>query len=304
MRSLLVLMMVFSMWATIHAQTKNYTLLEPLPGTTIEDATKCPPTGCTTNFETYLPGLFNWAIGVAAVMAFVMITAGGIMYMTADSIGGTTKGRGMIENAIWGLMLVIASYVILYTINPAILSFKLEIPGVTIASSTPNGIVANLPSEQFLQANALVVRQYENNGIRVNNKTACPQEYTRGVQQIGCTTLYGLPSSVLTGLTQLKSCNCNLIVTGGSEYHGEGVNQSEIHKLGNAVVDLYPDAKLYDYLREYGSYRNRSNGHMIARPDDGMRIDVKLAGSRAEFTYEINGSGGLSTGDHWHVVFK
>ena len=116
----------------------DYTVLTPLPGTTNTD-------NKTTNLSTYLPGVFTFAISIAAAMAFVMITYGGIMYMTSDAITGKTQGKEYITNAIYGLLLVIGSWVILNTINPGILKFNLTMatPDIKVVS---DGVTALQPS--------------------------------------------------------------------------------------------------------------------------------------------------------------
>src|SRR5574343_1172957 len=77
----------------------DYVVLTKLPGTT--DAK-----GVAT-FQTYLPGAFKLAVGISAVLAFVMITYGGILYTTSDAIQGKSSGKEYITNAIYGLILVI-----------------------------------------------------------------------------------------------------------------------------------------------------------------------------------------------------
>lgn len=142
----------------ILAQSNNidYVPLAPLPGTTKD---QCSGSGnaldmlsgsndCTTNFATYLPGAFNFIVGLSAVLAFVVLTYGGVLYMTSDAINNKKEGRKYIENALWGLGLVLASYVILYTINPQILSFKLKLvqpETSTISVVDLNGIISNVP---------------------------------------------------------------------------------------------------------------------------------------------------------------
>ena len=124
--ALLITILVFVLFAgvMVYAQTDNkYTTLAPLPNTTSCGADS--GTNCTADLTSYLPGIFNLSIGIAAVLAFVMITYGGILYMTTDAISGKTQGREYITNALWGLLLVIGAYVILYTINPQILNFNL-----------------------------------------------------------------------------------------------------------------------------------------------------------------------------------
>jgi hypothetical protein len=112
------------MLGVAYAQTptqNDYTVLAPLPG--IGDST-----GGQTSFNEYVPRAFTFMIGIAAALAFVMITLGGITYATTDSILKKEDGKKFITDAIWGLVLVIGAYAILNTINPNILSFKLNIP--------------------------------------------------------------------------------------------------------------------------------------------------------------------------------
>src|SRR5690606_22709225 len=62
----------------------------------------------------------------AGILAVIMITLGGIQYMTTDAISGKTEGKAVITRALLGLMLALASWLILYTINPNILNFSLN----------------------------------------------------------------------------------------------------------------------------------------------------------------------------------
>ena len=117
--------MIFSIFTTLHAAETPYTtLVDSLPG--IEK---------TTTLSSYLPAVFNLSMGIAAVLAFVMITFGGIMYATSDAISGKSQGKEYVTNAIWGLLLVIGAWVILNTINPKILHFDLSIPKPNIPTA-------------------------------------------------------------------------------------------------------------------------------------------------------------------------
>lgn len=114
------------------AEVQDYTVLTSLPG--IETSPG------KTNLERYLPGAFNLAVGIALGLAFVVITFGGVMYATSDAISGKSQGKEYIQNALWGLLLVISSYVILYTLNPKILNFELIFrrpPQVEVTYPTP-----------------------------------------------------------------------------------------------------------------------------------------------------------------------
>ena len=95
---------------SVLAVTKDYIPLEPLPETTI--------TGGGVTFQTYLPGIYKLGIGIAGVLAVLMITIGGIEYMVSEAISGKERAKQRIWNAVWGLLLAFISYAILYTLNP------------------------------------------------------------------------------------------------------------------------------------------------------------------------------------------
>lgn len=121
---------VFTLIPNVDAQnTQNYTVLQPLPG--IGDTG-----GGQITLAQYLPAAFNLTVGIAIALAFIFITIGGITYATSDSLMGKQDGRNYIQNAVVGLLLVIGSYVILYTINPQILTFSIDLLGAP-APTTP-----------------------------------------------------------------------------------------------------------------------------------------------------------------------
>lgn len=116
---------------------KGYTTLAPLPGTTQDCATdKNGEINCTTDLQTYLPGVFNLTIGIAGVLAVLMILIGGVEYITTDAIQGKHDGKQRINNALWGLVLVLVSWILLRTINPKLTVFDLTIKESVSSQST------------------------------------------------------------------------------------------------------------------------------------------------------------------------
>jgi len=95
-----------------------YTLIEALPsggGELKEDVT----------LEQYIQWVFTFALTMAAFLAVLMITVGGIIYMASGgNESQVTKAKGYITNALWGLLLAFGSYLLLYTINPQLVRFK------------------------------------------------------------------------------------------------------------------------------------------------------------------------------------
>jgi len=117
-----------------------YVPLAPLPGTT--DTTEACPEGsagrdadgkcpAVQNAGNYIKGAFNLAIGIAAALAIIMIILGGIQYMGSESLGGKSAGRKRINDAVLGLLLALGSYLILFTINPSLVDFNVNIGAIT-----------------------------------------------------------------------------------------------------------------------------------------------------------------------------
>lgn len=100
------------------AQTP-YQELAPLPGT---------GDGGRTNAGQYIVGVFNLAISIAGVLAVIMIIYGGIKYMSTEAVSGKGDAKDTIQNAVFGLVLAIGAWLILYTINPRLVEFNLSIP--------------------------------------------------------------------------------------------------------------------------------------------------------------------------------
>lgn len=115
----------------------NYTLLEPLPcipspaakdinGNVIPGSeVTCATAGATqntVNFKFYVQYMFNLFIAVAAGAAVFMIVYGGLKYMSTDSWGGKADGVEKMKNALYGLVLVLSSYIILRTIDPRLVA--------------------------------------------------------------------------------------------------------------------------------------------------------------------------------------
>ena len=104
---------------------ENYTLLAPIPCVGSDnDCNKLPQ---TTTLEKYLPGVFKLAIGLSAVFTVFMIVLGGFQYMTSDAIMGKKDGMNRVKNSVWGLVLVIAAWLILNEINPKLTEINLNV---------------------------------------------------------------------------------------------------------------------------------------------------------------------------------
>ena len=89
-----------------------------------------------------LGGLYKFGVAIAGISALFWLTYGGIMYMisgAAPSVLADAKSK--MRNALYGLVVIILSYLILYTINPDF-TYVLKIPDLvepnkTTAPKTP-----------------------------------------------------------------------------------------------------------------------------------------------------------------------
>lgn len=97
----------------------NYERLVP------EAFTGFEPTAGANQLGQFLSQAFQFGLAIAAALAVIMIVYGGVEIMLSESMGGKSDGKKKIQDALTGLGLALVSWLILYTINPAILNFKL-----------------------------------------------------------------------------------------------------------------------------------------------------------------------------------
>jgi len=72
----------------------------------------------------YLVGAYKMGIGIAAILAVIMIMVGGFIWIAAAGDSGKIgQAKTMISGAVVGLLLTVGSYVALQTINPNLVNF-------------------------------------------------------------------------------------------------------------------------------------------------------------------------------------
>lgn len=99
----------------------------------------------------YIVGVYRYFAGVAGILTVVMVMYGGVRYVV--SLGNQQKisqAKDTITSALVGLLLVLASYTILFFINPSLTSFNLDlgaaIPTIsedTIFCTSKDSIIEN-----------------------------------------------------------------------------------------------------------------------------------------------------------------
>lgn len=73
----------------------------------------------------YIKTLYKFFVGIAGILAVIMIAFGGLQWLfSGGSSEKISKAKETIIGAVMGLILALGSYLILNTINPALVSFK------------------------------------------------------------------------------------------------------------------------------------------------------------------------------------
>ena len=191
----------------------------------------------------FLGQVFNFGIAAAVVLALIMIIWGGIIKMTTDSWEGNSEANEKITNALYGLGLALGSWLILFTINPCLVDFT-----GTQGCATRNTFLS-APSSAKLSTNtgtgkvAVNASLYDNRlsaGIKIVSSGNCFLDRSNPK----CTTLAGMPGSVITGLNNLSSsCGGNCItITGGTETghlsHGENIANVDVRYSPEVIEAL------------------------------------------------------------------
>jgi hypothetical protein len=83
-----------------------------------------------TDIIPYIQDLYRFSLGAGAILAMAMITLGAIQYiMSAGNPGHQEDAKDRITSAVYGLILLLGSFLILYTVNPGLISLnKLDVP--------------------------------------------------------------------------------------------------------------------------------------------------------------------------------
>lgn len=120
------LLVIFTSFFLFHeARGIDISLNYPPPCLTPSILGTCPDAG---DLPGYIARLYQFGIGISGVIAVGMIVIGSILRMISPVIDQQAQGKSMITSALWGLVLLFLSYLILQSINPRLL--ELQVGGV------------------------------------------------------------------------------------------------------------------------------------------------------------------------------
>ena len=244
---LTVISFLFTFGVTVFAESVQYVPLAPLPG--VSEA------GSPVSLETYLSGMFTLGLGIAVVLAVVMLVVAGIEYIGgAASESVKTDAKERIWHALLGLLLAFASWIILNEINPNLLNISFDagnlkvipastevVGGATTTAKKPGG--GGVACEDIAGAR----NRLASGGTVCNNTGSCPSCNTAPFE--GYITQYGNSSNVslklIRGLiARESSCKPNRVKNEKNGTMSCGLMQvntasvSECEKLKNAEYGI------------------------------------------------------------------
>ena len=115
-------------WAILSPEQLVYTPMEEIPGFSKP-----------TSYSEYITAIYKFGLWTVGISAVLMISVGAFMYITsAGNSNSVNKAKGIIVDAIAGIILAMVSYVLLYTINPKLL--EIHLPDLIGGGGAINGI--------------------------------------------------------------------------------------------------------------------------------------------------------------------
>jgi len=113
----------------------NYTLLESFPGFFKAGST-------LTDLPTMILAIYKFGIWTVGIAGLFMLVVGGFMYMaSAGNTSTAGNARGIIWDALLGIVAALGAYLILYVINPELTKINLSFTPVEVTETmgTPMG---------------------------------------------------------------------------------------------------------------------------------------------------------------------
>ena len=109
-----------------------------------------PTQGLPTDLGQLISQIFTWSLSILGIAVFVMFFYSGFMWLTAA--GNTTKigeAKTHMTNAVFGAILLLSSYLILYTINPDFVKNTVNLPGLGKSGTSTGGGENNPPPPPY-----------------------------------------------------------------------------------------------------------------------------------------------------------
>jgi hypothetical protein len=151
--------------------------------------------------------LYKLCIGAAAVIAILQIMRAGVYFMfNKGSIAQNEKAKGLIQNSVMGLILVLSPAIVFGIINPDILKIDLDFSGIAPGDLPPVGIsegggsiIGNYRQTLAQGIDITVQSRYLSNGFNCDAAIAADQQRCREFVR-ECSAANDAPHTLNTGV--------------------------------------------------------------------------------------------------------
>ncbi|MBI2122219.1 MAG: hypothetical protein HYT98_03785 [Candidatus Sungbacteria bacterium] len=135
----------------------------------------------TTDFGQLISNIYVFGMGLVAISALVVLVAAGVWYMSAgDNAGRAGEAKKWMGNAIFGLVLALLSWLILYTINPDLIKKAGWMTNLIKINEAPG--IENIKMNSVSKSEFSKV-QYETNLQKEEQQSILNDPNTTGMQQ-------------------------------------------------------------------------------------------------------------------------
>lgn len=258
--------------------------------------------------------LYQISLGLAAAAALGAMLYGAILYtVSGGNASRQDEARKYITGAIWGVVLLLGAYIILYTINPGLV--KLTDPSlgkVDIPPANSNATVSTPPIKSdgtFEVAESAADVKLDQTFVRsmffsagIGTKSECQPGQTDG-----CVSLKGLRGATYNEVMELKkNSDAPIFVSGGTEEgHGVGVESHlsgyKVDIRNNPLLDKY----IYDTFQKSGT-RSDPVAQKYGQASASFQIYTNpKTGAQYVFESQLKDSNGkIIRHPHWDVLVK
>jgi len=232
----------------------------------------------------YIAALYKYAIGIVGILAAVVMMFGGLQWLTAGgNTGQTQSAKEWIKAALTGLIIALTSYIILFTINPDLITFKSiglkSVTTSTITKESTSNALQNIPPDSPVGSNKLTESQ-----ARTQLVSSIPDiELKNGVILNGINkwTIDGFSRFYASCQSKNENCSPPVITSGVSDYEGHTVGA--FSHYNGYKLDLRDNSIAFNgFIRNFGYYGGVIDGNPVYYLQD------------IDYQYRL-----IDEGDHW-----
>lgn len=126
----LIILPALLVWLFFSGQAAEAMTFKPqisIPGSPFTQGATTTISGSTETLGNYIKAIYNYALAIVGLLAAVVLMGAGVVWLTAA--GNTeriSQAKSWIMGSLTGMILALSSYLLLKTINPYLVDFKIQ----------------------------------------------------------------------------------------------------------------------------------------------------------------------------------